>query len=250
MELDRDTIVLTLLGAILVIEVVARLAMVLLPARIVLLRKGSWWRWLRYLQALLLLLAVAGVYSAYRYPTAPPGLLERWLEEAEVLVLPVFEEADWTSPAFASREGGETGAQSVMMDFLRGRVVKVIDGDSIILKLREGDKVESRLHGVDAPEWDQPHGSAARRALAWKVLWRSFDVEVRDVDGYGRKVVVLRKEGRNINAEMVCDGHAWWYTRYAPKEMNLQRCQASARNLGIGLWKDGDPLPPWKWRRR
>lgn len=74
MEFEQKATVWALLGAVLAIEVAARLAIVLLPARIVLWRKGRWWRWLRYLQALLLILALAGVYAAYRHPASTQSL--------------------------------------------------------------------------------------------------------------------------------------------------------------------------------
>jgi endonuclease YncB( thermonuclease family) len=131
---------------------------------------------------------------------------------------------------------------------LRGRVTRVIDGDSLRLSLEGGGRWEARLYGIDAPEHDQPHGPAAERALAWKVLWREVDIEVVDVDSYGRQVVLLYRRSGNINLQMVCEGHAWWYVRYAPDDTELKGCQNLARVQKLGLWAAGDPVPPWEWR--
>ena len=41
------------------------------------------------------------------------------------------------------------------------KVDRVTDGDTIVLM----DRTRVRLHGIDAPEQDQPYGSAATKAL-------------------------------------------------------------------------------------
>ena len=109
--------------------------------------------------------------------------------------------------------------------------------------------MEARLHGIDAPEYSQPHGGASKRALSWKVTLRKVGFEEVTVDSYGRHVVVLYRGDRNINAEMVCEGHAWWYRRYARRVEDLERCEEAARSKRTGLWQDDDPVPPWHWRR-
>jgi len=57
-------------------------------------------------------------------------------------------------------------------------------------------------------------------------------------------------EGVNVNEAMVCNGSAWWYSRYARFASGLRKCQADAKEAGLGLWADDDPMPPWEWRRR
>ena len=78
-----------------------------------------------------------------------------------------------------------------------------------------------------------------------------YIVEV-DTDRYGRIVGQLyhSTEGYDINASMVCAGHAWWYERYAPDNELLKSCHKEAQNAPKGLWESDDPMPPWKWRRR
>jgi len=126
------------------------------------------------------------------------------------------------------------------------RVSRIVDGDTVYLK--DGTKV--RLHGIDTPERDQPYGTQATRALD-RLLGRTVYVVEKDTDRYGRLVGVLyTPEGVNVNEAMVCGGHAWWYSRYAQFDSDLRDCQASAREEGIGLWADDDPMAPWDWRRK
>ena len=127
------------------------------------------------------------------------------------------------------------------------KVDRVSDGDTIVLM----DKTRIRLHGIDAPERDQPYGSMATTALESMVDRSVYYVET-DTDRYGRRVATLfhSKDGYDINASMVCAGNAWWYERYAPGDELLEGCQDEAREAPNGLWEDGDPMPPWEWRRR
>ena len=127
------------------------------------------------------------------------------------------------------------------------KVDRVTDGDTIVLM----DRTRVRLHGIDAPELDQPYGPVATAALEDMVALGVYLVKV-DEDRYGRLVGQLyhAKKGYDINASMVCAGHAWWYERYAPDSRVLNDCQVEAQQAPEGLWEEEDPMPPWKWRRR
>jgi len=126
------------------------------------------------------------------------------------------------------------------------RVQRIVDGDTVCM--RDGTKV--RLHGIDTPERDQPYGKQATRNLDKLISGTVFVVE-KDTDRYGRLVGTLcTPEGVNVNLEMVCNGSAWWYSRYAKNNRAMASCQDEAEEAGLGLWADDDPIPPWEWRRR
>lgn len=127
------------------------------------------------------------------------------------------------------------------------KVDRVSDGDTIVLM----DGTRIRLHGIDAPERDQPYGSMATTALEYMVDRSVYYVET-DTDRYGRMVATLHhsKDGYDINASMVCAGYAWWYGRYAPDSESLEACQEEARAKNKGLWEAVMPMPPWEWRRK
>ena len=76
-------------------------------------------------------------------------------------------------------------------------------------------------------------------------------LETKDVDRYGRTVgVIYTADGDEINLELVCDGHAWWYERYAKRATDYKQCQEAAQKNKRGLWAEEDPVAPWDWRRR
>ena len=138
-----------------------------------------------------------------------------------------------------------TAENAVPANAVEHRVTRIVDGDTVYTK--DGAKI--RLHGIDTPERDQPYGKQATRALDRLIKTKIFVLE-KDTDRYGRLVAVLyTPEGLNVNLEMVCGGHAWWYERYARFDSDLEDCQESAQEARLGLWEDEDPMPPWVWRR-
>jgi endonuclease YncB( thermonuclease family) len=145
----------------------------------------------------------------------------------------------------AIREGQSPGRFD-----LQGRVVGITDGDSLVLLDERDERHEVRLFGIDTPEWDQPHGKSAKRALASLVSRQQVGLVVVNTDGFGRTVATVYLGERNINLAMVEAGHAWWFRRYAPYERHLEQAEQEARQAKRGLWGDPEPIPPWSWRRR
>lgn len=133
-----------------------------------------------------------------------------------------------------------------------GKVVGIQDGDTITI-LRNGRQARVRLDGVDCPELGQPFGRNARERVSALAFGRV--VVVRESsgragrDGYGRVLgQVILPDGRNLNRLLVAEGQAWWYRRYAPRDIGLAGLEERAREARLGLWADEDPQPPWLWR--
>ncbi len=69
-----------------------------------------------------------------------------------------------------------------------------------------------RLHGIDAPESDQPLGPAATKALRSLVEGRPLEIEpIEQSDAYDRMVAKVFVHGDDVNARMVETGYAWAY---------------------------------------
>lgn len=130
-----------------------------------------------------------------------------------------------------------------------GQVVRVSDGDTVSVLDKDNEQHKVRLYGIDTPERDQPRGRDAARALAKLVEGRTVGVVVVEKDDYGRIVGTVFHDDANVNLALVAAGHAWWYRYYAPQNRQLQAAEQDARDLGLGLWADPDPVPPWDWRR-
>ncbi len=133
-----------------------------------------------------------------------------------------------------------------------GYVVKVLDGDSI--RVKRGTKFyEIRLYGIDAPEYTQPYGSAAKRFTKNRTWKKTVTVEPKDIDRYGRTVALVKSQGRLVNRELVVDGLAWVYPKYCREQPlcgDMKKDEERAKKEARGLWKEKDPVSPWDWKHR
>ena len=131
---------------------------------------------------------------------------------------------------------------------LTGKVVKIADGDTITV-LVNGEQIKIRLAEIDAPERGQPWGKRAKQALTAKVAEHVVQVETKFNDRYGRRVGHVVDSGRDINRELVREGHAWVYRHWLRDETLLED-EAHARAERAGLWHlpDAERVPPWEWR--
>ena len=130
---------------------------------------------------------------------------------------------------------------------LGGEVVAIADGDTLTLLVND-QQVKIRLSEIDTPEKSQPWGKKAKQALSAKVFREKVSVDVVTVDRYGRTVGKIWLDNRDINREMVAEGHAWVYKQYMTDESLLDG-EREARTGGLGLWSLDNPIPPWEWRR-
>ena len=136
---------------------------------------------------------------------------------------------------------------------MRGRVVWVVDGDTIHLQV--GPRLEKvRYIGVNAPEIAHPQargwregGARAREVNRRLVAGRDVRLEIDTArrDGYGRLLAYVRVERARkrvmANAEMLRRGYAQVMTippnvKYQRRFLKLQR---EAREARRGLWGRG-----------
>lgn len=156
-----------------------------------------------------------------------------------------------------------------------GEVTRVVDGDTLVVKVLSvppeslmsfipGTSLRIRLYGIDAPERSQPYGLAAGEALSFLVKGKRVGVVSMSpgiVDRYGRvigeillPVVVGSGAARreivgSANFLMVSGGWAWWYRKYAPRDIWLEKAEKAARRRRAGLWAARRSVPPWEWRK-
>lgn len=132
---------------------------------------------------------------------------------------------------------------------LAGKCIAVSDGDTATVQTKEGERIIVRFQGIDAPENGQEFGQAAREKLTALILGKKVRVVVIGKDHYKRTLGHVYLGKRRICTEMVAEGYAWHYERYAPDDTELAKAQRQARAARNGLWKDKAPLPPWEWRK-
>lgn len=138
---------------------------------------------------------------------------------------------------------------------LLGRVVAVLDGDTVTILDQSKAQHRVRLAQIDAPEIGhgknkpgQPFGNASKQSLAELVFSRDVRAECPESDRYGRLVCTIWVGSMDANLEQVRRGMAWVYRKYARDPLYF-RAEEEARAARRGLWADPNPVPPWEWRR-
>lgn len=126
-----------------------------------------------------------------------------------------------------------------------GTIIRVIDGDTFVLQTEDGS-LKIRMYGIDAPEKDQAFGSESKKFLNGYLNKRVI-VKKINLDKYGRTLGVLFINGENINKKCVLEGYAWQY-KYS-KDNELKMDEENAMKNKKGLWKDGNAVNPWVWRK-
>ena len=126
---------------------------------------------------------------------------------------------------------------------------KIIDGDTIHI-----GKNKIRLHGIDAPEWNQPCtinnevwecGEKSTLALKKLIDNQTVVCEIKDIDLYKRYIAVCFSNKINLNKEMVHNGWAIAYRYYSKDYIDEEEV---AQKNKVGIWK-GKFLEPYQFRK-
>jgi len=146
-----------------------------------------------------------------------------------------------------------------------GTVTKVSDGDSIQITTAEQTKLKIRLYGIDAPETPkvnhrtgqvnkpgQPHGEESWKALKNKVMGKQVKLDILDIDKYRRMVGMVWLHDRNINLEMIREGHAEAFVEYLkpPYREQFLKVEQKAKSDKKGIWALSDYERPRAFRKR
>lgn len=136
---------------------------------------------------------------------------------------------------------------------LTGKVIGVLDGDTIEVLDSNKHPHRVRLAGIDAPEKVQPFGQRSKEHLSDLLFSKKVAVEVGKTDKYGRTVGKVLVSGVDANLAQVAAGFAWHYKEYASEQPPGDRAayaqaEESARASHAGLWRDPRPMAPWTWR--
>jgi endonuclease YncB( thermonuclease family) len=128
------------------------------------------------------------------------------------------------------------------------RVVRIIDGDTIVILDKFNRQVRIRLAGIDCPEHDQPFGQKAKQETAELCFNKTVRIEKIGKDHFGRTLAFVYVGEISVNKELLRAGLAWHYS-YFDHSPELSGIEARARMKHLGLWREQNPLAPWMFRR-
>ncbi len=134
---------------------------------------------------------------------------------------------------------------------LPGRVLRVVDGDTIVVIGPGNAQYRVNLAGLDAPELNQRYGLASKEHLLRHVAGRFVVVDWQKRDRHGDLVGRVWVSGQDLGLKQVRAGLGWYLRSYrqAPSESAAYaRAEQQAKEAKRGLWAEPRPIPPWEWR--
>lgn len=136
-------------------------------------------------------------------------------------------------------------------EVLTGKVVRVADGDTFVLLVDGNKQVRVRLHGIDAPEMtgSQPYCRQSKEKLSSLLEGKTVTVRVNGYDRYERALGIVSTDAcKDVNLEMLRSGMAWHYKHFDHTPVYIKAAETARKNR-VGLWRDKQPVNPYKWRR-
>lgn len=128
---------------------------------------------------------------------------------------------------------------------IEGKVMGVVDGNTLVVKIEDGEELEVKLQGVDAPELEQNYGTESKSYLEKVALRKKINLEMVGKNRWGDQIArVYLRNGTCLSSVMVRNGLAW-----VMKTEERKQLEEKARGDKIGLWKEQNPIPPWIFRR-
>ena len=123
-----------------------------------------------------------------------------------------------------------------------GRVVRVIDGDTVVL----ADNRHIRLEGINAPEVHHPKKgrecfgdqakTKAEKLVLGKIVRLESDLEKTDL--YKRELRYIWIDDLMVNEALVKEGFAWEspYKQNRKYRQRFQKAEAEALEQKLGMW--------------
>lgn len=127
---------------------------------------------------------------------------------------------------------------------IAGRVVQVIDGDTIVVRSAGGTEHRVRIAGAEAQERGQAYSAQAKRRAESELLGRGVTV--------GRDGQVERN-GKDVAETLIRDGAAWHdkdASQTPSTAAKREKAQREAQERRAGLWAKGRPEEPRLLRER
>jgi len=130
-----------------------------------------------------------------------------------------------------------------------GKVIKIKDGDTVVVLLADKTQQTIRLAEVDCPENGQAFGNNAKKFTSDQVFGKNIVFYQVGKDRYGRSIAGIFYDGdKYLSREIVKAGFGWWYFK-ASKNTELRKLQDEAKQNRLGLWSDKNAISPWDFRK-
>jgi micrococcal nuclease len=129
-----------------------------------------------------------------------------------------------------------------------GKVVSVIDGNTIEVMGADNKTQKLLLAGIDCPDAGQEYADKATKYTEKLLLNEVVTYQITGKDRWGNYLAVVMKGETDPRVELLEEGLAWTTEKNPIPELEAYRLKAFEK--GRGLWKEENPTPPWIYRRQ
>ncbi len=134
------------------------------------------------------------------------------------------------------------------IDDVTGKVIAVIDGNTVEVSGGDNQVHKVLLIGIDSPELGQEYGEKAKKFLEKIILEKNVTVQFKGKDRVGNYLAIVMINGKvDVRVELLKEGLAWTSEKNPLEDLETYRTLAQRK--GRGLWKENSPVPPWTYRR-
>jgi endonuclease YncB( thermonuclease family) len=119
---------------------------------------------------------------------------------------------------------------------LNAKVVGIKTGAYLEL-LSQGKVMDLKLKGIGCARKGHSAGKAARSFVADNAFMSEVSVEITGTESDGTLIGKLSlADGRDLGAELIKLGLAWWDKRNDPAAVGLAQLEGEARSAELGIW--------------
>ncbi|SHH89009.1 Endonuclease YncB, thermonuclease family [Flavobacterium frigidimaris] len=129
-----------------------------------------------------------------------------------------------------------------------GKIIRIKDGDTVVLLDSDNNQITLRLAEVDCPESSQAFGKKSKEFTSNEVGNKMVSYKIINTDRYGRYIAKIFYNNKYLSEEIIRNGYGWHYKQYS-KSKKLSDLEINARNKKIGLWNDKKPIEPYMYRK-
>jgi endonuclease YncB( thermonuclease family) len=129
-----------------------------------------------------------------------------------------------------------------------GKIIKIKDGDTVVILDSLNNQITIRLAEVDCPESSQPFGKQAKKFTADEVGMKNVTYQIISKDRYNRTIAKVFYNGKYLSKEIIRNGFGWHYKQYSTSK-ELSDIEIISRKNKLGLWKDKNAVEPWEFRK-
>jgi endonuclease YncB( thermonuclease family) len=139
------------------------------------------------------------------------------------------------------------------LELLEGKVIDVLEGDTITVFAKNGTFSTVRIQGIDAPDNKQNYFKKSKKSLSELIEDKEVKVLTNGKDAQDRYVGSVYFEGRDVGLMQIERGMAWHYkyaaaTQTTDVRKKYAQAQETAMSSKLGLWEDSSPKAPWDFR--